>query len=107
RGAVLVAAAALVVFQAGSLAGWQPKELLEEMLDTPAYQVVSWPVQAFIEAALADTMRDLLLNLLIASAFNLVLVGVIFGLDAHYLETSANVSAKRYAMIQRLRGKQV
>ncbi len=58
----------------------------------------------FFDALLSENLwPDLAWNALLALAVDLVLLVVVFGLDAHYLEASASASARIYARIQRMR----
>ena len=62
------------------------------------------PLRYFFDAFLSENLwPDLAWNALLALAVDLVLLAVVFGLDAHYLEASASVSARIYARIQRMR----
>jgi hypothetical protein len=83
---------------------WQAKQLLNQLLQTPAWQIVSRPLRSFFDVVTAEQLwPDLVQGVAVALSVNLVLLGVIFVLDAHYLEASAAVSARIYAKMQRLR----
>src|SRR5205085_2857940 len=99
----------VVLFQvAGSPGTWRPRELLEQTAQTPAWRVVALPLSWFFEAFLATRFwPDLVLYGLLGLAVDLALLGVVFTLDAHYLETAASASARIYARVQRLRGRSV
>jgi hypothetical protein len=110
RGRKLALMAALVLggvllWQAGgSPREWQGREVLTNVLQTPAWKVVTWPLRSFFEAVMAERLwPDLVQWAAVGLLVNLGLVGVLFGLDADYLEASATASARIYARIQRLR----
>lgn len=102
-GAALLAAA--VAVQAGWPApgeGWY--EWLADARETFAWQAVTLPFRWFIEVFIArEVWPDLILNFGLGVAVNLVLLGLVFALDAHYLEAAANSSERTYAALQRLR----
>jgi hypothetical protein len=101
---VVLAALVLAVQVGGSPAEWRPQELLQVVLASPAWQVASRPLRWFFDTLTARQMwPDLLQSAALAALVDLVLVGIVFALDAHYLEASATASARIYARIQRLR----
>jgi hypothetical protein len=101
--AILVGAVILVQV-GGSPWHWQRQELIAKMLQTPAWNVVAWPVRSFFDAIVAPRWwPDLAHAAALGALVNLVLVGIIFALDAQYLEASASASARIYARVQRLR----
>jgi hypothetical protein len=95
----------VILLNAGGSAGhWQAKVLLEKMLDSPAWKVVSWPLRSFFDAVAAERLwPDLAQSFGLGAMVNLFLVGIIFLLDAQYLEASASASARIYERIRRLR----
>jgi hypothetical protein len=104
----VVVAAGLAALQAGGPAtGWRLRELLERTLDTPVWRTLAAPLGWFFEALLAHGPRELAGYALLAALVDLTLVGGVFGLDAQYLEASAAASARLYARLQRLRGRNV
>ncbi|HEY7312991.1 MAG TPA: putative ABC exporter domain-containing protein [Gemmataceae bacterium] len=110
RGRKLVAAAVVllavgVLLQiGGSPAQWEPRELLRQISQTQAWQIISWPLRWFFVAYTAERFYpDLLGPAALAALVDLVLVGVVFALDAQFLEASATASARIYARMQRLR----
>src|SRR6185437_5209951 len=95
---------ALVLRVGGSPAHWQPREFLHQILATPVWKVVSWPLHWFFEAyTAAHWWPDLLVSTGLAALVDLAMMGVVFALDAHYLEASAMASVRIYARAQRLR----
>jgi hypothetical protein len=74
------------------------------VLDTAAWRVLSAPLRWFFETFLASTWLDLVSFGALGLLVNLVLLAVVFGLDADYLEAAAAYSSRVYAQIQRLRG---
>ncbi len=110
RGRRTVAALAIVLGLAvllsvgGSPSEWQAKELLGRLLAAPAWKIVSRPLRSFFDAVAAERLwPDLAQAVALGSMVNLALLGVIFVLDARYLEASASASARIYSRIQRLR----
>ncbi len=96
--------AALVLQFGGPPAQWQPRELLRQALATPAWKTASLPLRWFFDAFTATRLwPDLLGSAALAALVDLALVGVVFALDAQYLEASATASARIYARVQRLR----
>jgi hypothetical protein len=97
--------AALLVARAGWPAdgtGW--RQWLVAAHDTWAGWLVTLPFRGFIEVFLAPRgWPDLALYTGLGIAANLVMVGVIFALDAQYLEAAASSSERTYAALQRLR----
>jgi hypothetical protein len=107
--AALVILGAVIVLQAGGVGtgrGW--RDLGEQVFDAPAYRVVSWPLRSFFDVMLADRLwPDLVAPLAVSLAVLTALLGVVFLLDAHYLEAAAAASARTYAKLQRMRGRAV
>jgi hypothetical protein len=102
-GAVLIGVA--VWLQSGGLAGQgEPREMLRHLQEAPAWKIVSWPLRWFFVALTAERLYpDLLMSASLAALVDLMLVGVVFALDAQFLEASATASARIYARMQRLR----
>jgi hypothetical protein len=101
-GAVLLGVAVLLQV-GGPPAQWQPGALLHQVQETAVWRVVSWPLRWFFVTLAARTWPDLLTSAGAASLVNLTLAGVVFALDAQFLEASATASARIYARMQRLR----
>ncbi len=102
----LLVLATLLVLQAGpTQVNWS--RLGTELLDTPLYRVVSWPLLSFFQVMVATDLNSMVGPLLVAASVLLGLLGVIFLLDAHYLEAAAAASARTYAKLQRFRGRAV
>lgn len=100
----VVLAAALLLHVGGSPRQWQPEELFHKLLEAPAWKIVSWPLRSFFEVITAERLwPDLAQSAALAMLVNLLFVGVIFALDAQYLEAAAAASARIYARMQRLR----
>ncbi|HTU19382.1 MAG TPA: putative ABC exporter domain-containing protein [Gemmataceae bacterium] len=101
--AVLLGAAVLLQV-GGSPRQWQPEEMFNKLLDAPAWKNVSWPLRSFFDAVAAERLwPDLVQSAALGALVNLFLAGVIFALDAQYLEAAAAASARIYARMQRLR----
>jgi hypothetical protein len=102
-GAVLLIG--VIAWQAGLVpAQGGVAEWLTAAVHTEIWQTVSQPLRWFLDAFLSERLwPDLAWNAGLALAVDLVLVGIVFGLDAHYLEASAAVSARIYARLQRMR----
>jgi hypothetical protein len=78
---------------------------LERLERSPAAQVVLAPLRWFLEAFTAERLwPDLGFWAARALAVDLVLLALVFTLDAHYLETAASASERWYARLQRFRG---
>jgi hypothetical protein len=105
---LLVLLAAAVVFETGRRSDWRWAELATELVRTRAWQVMSYPLRAFFDLLVAERLwPDLLVPLAISAAVNLALIVAILLLDRGYQEASAEGSARRYAAIQRVRGRSV
>jgi hypothetical protein len=78
-------------------------EALARLERSGVWQTVSQPLRWYFEAFLANDAAGLLRSALPALLELLVLLGVVFFLDAQYLEASAASSARIYARLQRLR----
>lgn len=98
----LLALFVLVQF-GGSPAEWQPRELWRQIQDTSAWQIVAWPLRWFFVTLTAHSWLELLGPAAAAALVDLALVGVVFALDAQFLEASATASMRIYARMQRLR----
>jgi len=82
----------------------KPEELLKQLNDSTVWHLTTWPLSTFFEAFLAERIwPDLVYWAGLALLVNLVLLGIVFWLDANYLETTAAFSARTYARIQKLR----
>lgn len=93
----------ILVQVGGSPAEWQPRELWRQIQDTSAWQIVAWPLRWFFVALAAHSWLELLGPAAAAALVDLALVGVVFALDAQFLEASATASMRIYARMQRLR----
>jgi Putative ABC exporter len=101
---LIVLAAVALLQSAGTSGRWQPRELLVQMAGAPVWQALSAPLRWFFDAFLAERLwPDLILYASLALAVDLVLLGVVFALDANYLEAAAASSARIYGQIQRFR----
>jgi ABC-2 type transport system permease protein len=102
-GAIL-AGVALVLQAGGSPAQWEPRQLLEKALASTTWKIVSGPLRWFFDAFTATRWwPDLVESATLAALVNVALTGLVFALDAQYLEASAVASARIYARAQRLR----
>ncbi len=101
---VLLALAALFRF-GGPPSQWRPRDAFEAVARSEAWQKAMLPLSWFFKAFLASGPRELAEYGLLGLVVNLVLVGVVFALDAQYLESAAASSARIYARIQRRRGR--
>ena len=95
----------LTLLEAGRRAGWQWRHLGDQVLGTTAWQVASWPLRSFFVVLGAEGFADLALPLLVGLGVDGLLVVVILALEHNYQEASASASARRYAALQRLRGR--
>ncbi len=97
--------AAAILWQAGLAQGQGDLGgLLAKAVHTDVWQTISHPLRYFFDAFLSENLwPDLAWNAALALLVDLVLLAVVFGLDAHFLEASASASARIYARIQRMR----
>jgi hypothetical protein len=102
-GTLLVLLAVAFVRAAGPVGGWHPRDIVARMAAAPTWQVALVPLRWFFDAFLAERSPDLLLYGGLALSVDLVLLGVVFALDADYLEAAAASSARIYSQIQRFR----
>jgi len=100
--AALLFVAGLTVLVAGPQPDWS--SVPGAILDSTAWQIVSWPLQSFGEVMRAKTFGEAVVPALIALIVNALLIVVIFGLDAQYTEAVAASSARLDARLRRLRG---
>jgi hypothetical protein len=102
--AVVLLAVAVLLQVSGPPSQWEPHELLRQVPQTQTWKIVSWPLRWFFVAFMAERFYpDLLVSAPLAALVDLVLIGIVFALDAQFLEASAAVSARIYARMQRLR----
>jgi hypothetical protein len=102
--AAVVLAVAVLVQTVGPPGHWRSRELVETATAAPWWHTVSTPLRWFFDAFLAERLwPDLVKYASLALAVDLVLLGVVFALDANYLESVAASSARIYAQIQRFR----
>jgi ABC-2 type transport system permease protein len=101
--AVLALAALILWRVAGDPPRWDFRALLR-VENTVEWQAVTLPLTWFFKTFTAETLwPDLVKYAALGLLVNGVLLGVVFALDAHYMEASAAASAKIYARIQRVR----
>jgi len=92
-----------VLWQQGAFAGgWRYDEIMGHLTGNPVWQVVSWPLRIFFEVFLSDNILLLLWSVL-AVGVVAAMLGMVFALDANYLEAAATSSARIYTQIQRIR----
>jgi hypothetical protein len=101
---VLLALAALFRF-GGPPSQWRLRDAFEAVARSEAWQAALRPLSWFFQAFLAEGPRELAEYGLLGLLVNLALVGVVFALDAQYLESAASSSARIYARLQRRRGR--
>ncbi|MCI0462816.1 MAG: putative ABC exporter domain-containing protein [Gemmataceae bacterium] len=103
---LLVALAVVIALvpHLGELTGRDRERALAELEQSPIVQTLLAPFGWFVQAFTAEQLwPDLLQYLGLSLLVNVVLVGLIFLLDAHYLEASATASERVYARLERLR----
>jgi len=97
--------AGIVVWQTG--ADWLQRDwlqILDDVLSNPIAQIVLAPMQCFIDTLTAQTVwPDLLRGAGLSLLVNVLMILVIFSLDAQFLEASAAASEKLYMRLQRVR----
>ncbi len=103
--AVLVLLAAVAVAPAvARTVGKGGEAMLAEVEASPVAQAVLAPFAWFVNAFTAERLwPDLVQWAGLGLLLNLALLVLVFTLDAHYLETSAAVSERAYARLERLR----
>jgi Putative ABC exporter len=101
----LVALLAAAVYQQGiDVLKQDWPQILMEVEQSPVVQVLLEPLRWFIQAATAERFwPDLVRWSALALLVDLCLAGLVFALDAQYLEASAAASEKTYARLQRAR----
>lgn len=108
RKLLLVALGALVavaLFQAARGAGPGGRALFERIEHTPVWKTIATPLRWFVQLFLVQPgdWLDLARYTALAGGVTLVLVLVVFLLDAHYLEAAATASERIYTQLQRMR----
>jgi hypothetical protein len=84
-----------------------PLAALTRLEDSALWQVVRTPLSWFVKAFRAEQVwPDLVQYGALAALVDLLLVGVLFALDAQYLEASAAASERHYQRMQSLRSGQ-
>jgi Putative ABC exporter len=92
--------------------GLRPDLLLQELNQSNVWLTLTLPLRSFFEVFLADKILaagfdqanwNLLGWCVPALLVNGVLLGIVFWLDANYLETAATASARIYERLQRIR----
>ncbi len=104
----LAVLALLVLWQAG-IVPWRggPRNVMGDLQESVVWKAVTYPLTFFFDAFLARTPLDLLRSAALGALVNLVLLAVLFLLDAQYLEASALASARLYSRLQQLRKNQL
>jgi hypothetical protein len=106
RRAVLIAAGVLALIAAVPTLARRlhgdPLELMTQFHATTAGRVLLAPFDVFARTITAS-LADLLMRAIPALGINLLMLAVVIGLDANYLETAAAVSQRRYERRQRAR----
>jgi hypothetical protein len=102
-GVLVVLVAVAFVRASGPVRGWHPREIVAHMAAAPTWQAALVPLRWFFDTFLAERLPDLLLYGSLALSVDLVLLGIVFALDANYLEAAAASSARIYSQIQRFR----
>jgi hypothetical protein len=102
---VLLVLLAAGLLQAGqSLSEGDAGSLLRTLAESPTARIVLSPLRWFVETFTAEELwPDYVLYSLLSLLVDGVLVAIVLGLDAHYLEAAAAASEKTYARLQRLR----
>jgi hypothetical protein len=101
---LVLALAALVLWRVGGdPLRWDVRSWLRAE-DTFEWRAATLPLTWFFKTFTADSVwPDLVKYAALGLLVNGALLGVVFALDAHYLEASAFASARIYARIQRIR----
>ena len=96
-----------LLLYAGAVADWDLPQMVQPILDSTLWKTFIWPLTSFFQLLTAQSWAELGLPLLVAVGLNVLMVVLLFGLDAQFLEQSAAGSAALYARILRARGLQV
>ncbi len=101
----LFAVVGISVFVFGKDLLQQPgPELLDKILDMPVVSVLLSPFRWLVLVATAEQLwPDFLLWTGLSLVSNLVMLGIVFSLDAHYLEAAADAGEKIYQRLQKVR----
>ncbi|MGL4550219.1 MAG: putative ABC exporter domain-containing protein, partial [Gemmataceae bacterium] len=105
--AVTLALVGALTAYAGRATDWDTQRLAFAALDSPAWQILSWPLASFFEVLTARSWAALPVPLLVGLAVNGAVLLMIFGFDVAFEEQSAAGSAALYARIMQARGMQV
>jgi ABC-2 type transport system permease protein len=82
-----------------------PTGSARQAVQSTVWRVATAPLRPLVETFLAERVwPDLLGWAMLALAIDAALLGIVFALDANYLEATAASSARLYARLQRLRG---
>ena len=102
----LVVVAGLVMVSVGrELSGLAPMEAFKKVQGSPIATVILAPFRWFVLAFTAERIwPDLVQWSALCGLIDLGLLGLIFALDASYLEAASASSARRFAKLQRLGG---
>ena len=103
-GLLALAGVFLLLSGGQALGNLGPKAIMERLNSSVVWQVLTLPLSSFFEVFLAGRVwPDLLLWALPALLVNAVLLGIVFWLDANYLETAAATSERVYNRIKKIR----
>jgi hypothetical protein len=108
RRIIAIALAAVVIcFIAPSIAGHfgdRPMQIMQRLHATTAGRILLAPFDVFARLITARVgTRDLAIYAPLGALIDLVMLGIVVGLDANYLETATVASQKRYDRLQRMR----
>jgi hypothetical protein len=78
-------------------------DLVRLLVQSPGWQVLTWPLRSFFDAFLARDWGELAQGGLIALGVDLGMVALVLLLDVKYLETAAAASKRIYERQQQLR----
>ncbi len=96
---------ALLLAPVGRTVVADPAGSAQAVVQSMVWRVATAPLRPLVETFLAERVwPDLLGWAALALAVDVALLGVVFALDANYLEATATSSARLYARLQRLRG---
>ena len=100
----LVVLAGLAVVSVGrGLGGVGPLEALQRVERSAPIQAILTPFRWFVQAFTAERVfPDLIRGAALGLMVDVVLIGLVFALDASYLEAASASSAKRYAKLRRV-----
>jgi Putative ABC exporter len=103
-GVLVLVGGYLLIGGGQAVSGLQPAQIMDQLNASVVWRILTLPLSSFFEVFLAEHVwPTLLVWSLPALLVNAVLIGVVFWLDANYLETAATASERIYTRLQKIR----